>query len=54
MRILKSIDEEKNYIYEKALLIFPSNLKYNEGLINNFSGYDSVWVYYGNPDNTES
>ena len=54
MRILKAIDEEKNYIYEKALLIFPSNLKYNEGLINNFSGYDSVWVYYGNPDNTES
>lgn len=54
MRILKSVDENENGIYEKALLIFPANLKYNEGLINNFSGYDSVWVYYGNPDNTDS
>lgn len=56
MRILKRIDKDDNgndlHIYEKALIVFPSNLKYNQGLINNFKGYDSVWIYYGDPQNT--
>lgn len=37
-----------------SLIIFSARLQYGEGLINNFSGYDSVWVYYGNPDNASS
>lgn len=36
---------------EPAIIIFAAKLQYGEGIINNFAGYSSVWVYYGNPDN---
>lgn len=62
MRILKKINTITNEqgnkteerIYEQSLLIFPTRLKYNEGLINNFGQhYSSVYIYNGDPKNTD-
>ena len=35
----------------RCLILFASKLKNREGLINNFGGYEAVWVCYGDPDN---
>lgn len=40
---------EKGESTSRSLIVVTSTLQYGEGLINNFSGYDSVWLYYGNP-----
>lgn len=56
MRILKkinTIEGKEERIYEQSLLIFPTRLKYNEGLINNFRQYSSVYIYNGDPKNTD-
>jgi hypothetical protein len=37
-----------------CLIIFASRLQYNEGLLQNFYTYDSVYVYMGKPSDLDS
>ena len=46
--INKNIIQPKLISNKNALVIFSGELKYNQGLINNFSAYDFVYIYAGN------
>ena len=34
----------------ESLLVFPEKLRYNEGIVHNFSDYEGVYICPGNPD----